>query len=265
VKNLFYMESKSSSYTKKEWKKFTKTHLIEVAKSCSGKGDFYVNYRDEYNFCNREGILKEILKVIPRKRKWDKESLLEEAKKYSSRKEWMMNNISSYNTGIKLGYYDLCVKHMGKPKSFSPEKKWTYGKVKAVYDKYTNLVDLRENDSAAMSAAYFNGWHKKLSKNYIKVPNRKLKWTYDKVKEEFLKYDSIKELSKNNPTVYVKALKNKWLKEIATHMTKGYKKWTIEKLVEEVSKYPKTQLYKKCPAALQYIKRHKLEKQIFKK
>jgi hypothetical protein len=97
----------------------------------------------------------------------------------------------------------------------------------------------------------------------VNSPSGKTKWTFEKVKEEALKYSSIKEMSEKNPTIYVKSLKNNWLELIIGHMNKGYKKWTIEKLMEEVSKYPKNQLYKKSPAAHRYIKRHKLENKVF--
>jgi hypothetical protein len=259
------MDNKTNPYyVKKEWNKFDIDKIKEIAKNCKGKGDFYINYREEYNFCNREGILKSVLNLIPRKIKWDKESLIEESLRYSSRREWMEKNISSYNTAVKSGYYDECVKHMGGKKKFSPEKKWTFEKCKEIYSKYNNLKDLRKNDNKAILAAYHNGWHKELIKEYIKVPDKKYKWTFEKCKEEALKYNSINELAKKNPTVYVKALREKWLDSIVGHMTKGYKRWTIEKLVEEVSKHPKNQLYKKSGAALMYIKRHKLENQVFK-
>jgi len=258
------MDNKTNPhYIKKEWKKFDIDHLREIAKNCKSKGDFYTNYRDAYNYCNRNGLLKEMLQLIPRKIKWSKESLIAESLRYSTRREWMEKNISSYNTAVKSGYYDECIKHMGERKSFSPEKKWTYEKCKEIYLKYNNLKDLRLNERKVVSAAYLNGWHKEFCSHFIKVPNGKYKWTYDKVKEEVLKYNSINELAKKNPTVYVKALKEKWLDSIIGHMTKGYKRWTIEKLVEEVSKYPKNQLYKKSSAALMYIKRHKLEDKVF--
>jgi hypothetical protein len=258
------MENRKSVYIKKERKKFTIEDLVNVVKTCKSKGDFYTNHREEYNYCNRTGLLKHMLELIPRRTKWDRESLLAESLKYSTRTEWMKNNISSYNTAIRLGIHDECIKHMGERKPFSPKKRWSYESCKEVYSKYNNLKDLRENEKRAISAAYLNGWHKELSKDYIKVPDNKYKWTFDKVKEEALKYQSIKDLAKSNPTIYQKALREDWLDLIIGHMTKGYTKWTIERLTEEASKYPKNKLYKGNPAANLYIKRHKLENIVYK-
>jgi hypothetical protein len=257
------MNSEKRKYIKKNPIVYTIDQLKEIAKNCSSKEDFYVNHAKEYRYAIKMGLNKEITKLIPRKRKWTKETILSEALRYGSRKEWMDNNISSYNVALKSGYYDDCVKHMGPRKNFVPEKKWTFEICEEIYSKYDTLKELRESESKAVSAAYFHGWHKDLCSKFVNSPSGKTKWTFEKVKEEALKYSSIKEMSEKNPTIYVKSLKNNWLELIIGHMNKGYKKWTIEKLMEEVSKYPKNQLYKKSPAAHRYIKRHKLENKVF--
>lgn len=65
-------------------------------------------------------------------------------------------------------------------------------------------------------------------------------WTYEKCKEEALKYKDRSEFKIKSGTAYNKASKNNWINKICSHMIehqkpKGY--WTIEKCHEEALKY----------------------------
>lgn len=64
-------------------------------------------------------------------------------------------------------------------------------------------------------------------------------WTYEKCKEEALKYETKKELGYHNITVYHIILRNKWL-ELLSHMENlknPISDWTYEKCKEEALKY----------------------------
>jgi hypothetical protein len=87
----------------------------------------------------------------------------------------------------------------------------------------------------------------------------------EKVKQEALKYNSLKELSNHNHSAYCRALKNDWIKDIIGHMTGGNTKWTLDKLVDVLGDHPKNEWRKVSPAAHKYIKRHNLEKEFMKK
>lgn len=250
-------------YVKKEKPSFTQEDLRSKALLCNSKSEFYEKYKSEYRFAVKNGIIKEILLLIPRKKKWTKESLLLESKKYSSRIEWMNKDMSSYNTSLKSGFHDECVSHMGEKKEFGPEVKWSFEVVKEIYSKYTILKTLIENEKGAYTAALREGWHKELSKDMVRNRHQKnIKWTYEKIKEEALKYNSIIDMSRNSTSAYHIALKNKWLDSIIGHMTGGNTKWTLPKLVEVLSQYPKNEWSRKCAAAHKYIKRHNLEEKV---
>lgn len=81
-----------------------------------------------------------------------------------------------------------------------------------------------------------------------------LKWTFEKCKEEALKYKTRKEFYKNNNSAYNSARKNNWLEEVCNHMRKasshkpGY--WTFEKCKEEVKGCKsRNEIYKNNPGA----------------
>lgn len=77
---------------------------------------------------------------------------------------------------------------------------------------------------------------------------KKIKWTFEACKAEALKYTYRRSFKINSESAYKKALKNKWLDEICTHMTlkqkpNGY--WTLEKCHIEALKYLTLKDYKK--------------------
>ncbi len=246
-----------------------KTYTLEMAKEViqkyDDKSEFHrKNYR-LYRYCKKMGWLDELSEILPRKKKWTIEKLKEEALKYQTRGDFMKGNISAYNVALNSGVYDEIVAHMGDKKKFEPQKKWDYETVKELYLSSISLKDLRKkHGQKVISSAMRNGWHDKLSTHFIKEDHENLKWTYDKVKEEALKYESRKEFGLNSPSAYQKALEMKWMDEISIHMSKGYTKWTKEKMMEIASQCSDmTELKKKSAALYIYIKRHKLENTIF--
>ena len=127
-------------YVKKVWKEFSVKELTDIAKSCSSKEEFRTKYKEQYFYCLKRKLDKEILSLIPHKKKWTKETLIEDAKKYDKISDWMSGNISAYNTALKTDYYDECISHMERG-VFGPIKKWDYNKIKKIYSKYDNIID----------------------------------------------------------------------------------------------------------------------------
>jgi hypothetical protein len=248
----------------------TKDEIIELAKGCENKGEFIQKYYNIYTYLNKTDFKKEVMALIPRKIKWTPELLIAEAKKYNSRSQWLKNNASSYNIANKnRELYELCVEHMGYCGKFGEPKtikKYTYEVVKEVYSKYTKINDLFNNDRKIYNAAIRNGWHKDLSKDMEKYVGKNHVWTFEKVREEALKYNSIKEFKEGNRNAYFKAVYSKWLTDIIGHMTGGNTKWTLEKIVDKLSQYDKRVWYRdpNCRAAFYYMKRHNISDKVMK-
>lgn len=248
----------------------TKEQIIEIAKTCENKGEFIKKYYNIYTYLNKTDFKKEVMSMIPRKIKWTPESLIEDAQKYSSRSQWLKNNASAYNIANKSPeLYQKCVAHMGASGKFgtpATHKKYTYENVKEVYSKYNTINELFNNDRNVYNAAIRNGWHKELSKDMKKYVTKKQQvWTFERVKEEALKYNSIKEFKENNRNAYFKAVYSKWLVDVIGHMTGGNTKWTLEKIVERLSQHDKNSWYKNpsCRAAYYYMKRHNITDKVY--
>jgi hypothetical protein len=251
--------------------KYTKDEIIELAKTCENKGEFIKNYYNIYTYLGKTDFKKEIMDYIPRKIKWSPELLIEEARKYNTRSQWLKNHTSSYNIAIKTReIFDRCVEHMtfhGKFGEAHGVKKYTYEDVKNVYSKYTKVKDLFNNDKKIYSAAVRNGWHKDLSKDMERYVSKSGRWTFDRVKEEALKYKSIKDFKNNNRNAYFKAVYSKWLLDVIGHMTEGNTKWTVDKVADKLSQYDKKIWYKtpECKAAYYYMKRHDITNKVMSK
>lgn len=245
---------------------YTFDEVKEILLKCGSKTEFHKKHYRLYVHCKKIGWLSELDKILPRKKKWTLKTLKEEASKYSTRSEFMKSNISAYNVALKSGHYDEIVSHMGEPNKFQPQTKWTYDKVKEIYDMSKTLKELRTNHGQkVIMVAKKNGWHDEFSKHFTKDPHPNLFWTFDKVKKEAEKYKSRKEFGLMCPSAYQRAITMEWMDEISSHMKKGYTKWTKEKMMEMISDCKSMKDVKKKSSALYvYIKRHNLQEELFK-
>lgn len=256
------------AYQKKEKKIYTKDDFIEVIKSCETKSDFTKKYPKLYRLLIHREYGHELINLLPRKMKWTDENLIEEAKKYVTKSEWMKNNISSYNVALKRKeIFKQCVEHMKSDRVFG-KTIYTYDYCKEVYSKYETIKELLKNDKAVYNAAVRKGWHEHLSRGKKKYSDHNSNyWTFDKVKEEALKYNSIKDFASNSRSAYFKAVYSKWLLQLIDHMEGGYTKWTLEKICDVLKKYEPKMWYKtkECKAPLAYAKRHGIIEDVQKK
>lgn len=168
---------------------------------------------------------------------WTYEKCKEEALKYNSRTEWYVGSKGSYKRAMKNCWLDELCSHMIDKKKHSGY--WTYEKCKEEALKYTTISKFQSGSKVAYMKCYKNGWIDKICSHMIVKIKHRGYWTYEKCKEESLKYESRKELRIKNKGVYYAIKNNKWW-ELLEHMdrlcnTQNY--WTYEKCKEEVSKY----------------------------
>jgi hypothetical protein len=62
-------------------------------------------------------------------------------------------------------------------------------------------------------------------------------WTFEKCKEEALKYDTRTDFLKNSCSAYSKARKKKWINVICLHMNYQVISWNKEKIIEKIKEY----------------------------
>jgi hypothetical protein len=78
--------------------------------------------------------------------------------------------------------------------------------------------DFKNRYSSAYNVALQNKWLDEICSHMIEVRKIKGYWTYEKCKEEALKYNNKKEFRKKNGGAYASARKNNWLYDICLHM-----------------------------------------------
>jgi predicted GIY-YIG superfamily endonuclease len=111
---------------------------------------------------------------------------------------------------------------------------WTYEKCKEELIKYKTRKDAIKYCPRSYNISKKNKWEE-LYKHleYTTKPNRY--WTYEKCKEESIKYKTKKDFKNNCASAYNISFKNKWLDDICVHMISivkpdGY--WTYKNCID---------------------------------
>ena len=177
--------------------------------------------------------------------KWTYESCLEEAKKYTSVKEFRKFSPSAYSKSCKESWitkYTWLVRQ--KLRNNSWDEKSCFNEAK----KYKTTTDFRKKCVSAYDVARRNGWIDNYDWMEIITINHKNTWTKDKCIEESKKYNTKSEFWKHSRSAYNAANKNKWLSEFVW-LRQG-DKWAYDSCLEEAKKYTTlTEFQKKCGGA----------------
>jgi len=121
-----------------------------------------------------------------------------------------------------------------------PRNYWTYEKCKEEALKYKSITEFQKNSNGSYYSSLKNNWLNDICKHMIQKRKPNGYWTYEKCKEESLKYKTITDLQKGNISCYNICYKNKWINELCNHMVSPQKPrnyWTYEKCKEESLKY----------------------------
>ncbi len=129
-------------------------------------------------------------------RKWTKERILAEARKYQSRTQFSKGNESAYRAAGKYGVLSKACEHM-RPRSFSKDE------VAAVAQLYTSKQKFYRNHPREYHKALSMGWWDELSKHMERPPHHRKgkKGTWQQLKEAKLRY-SIMDASGHSTETY---------------------------------------------------------------
>jgi len=183
----------------------------EAALKCKTRYEFTKNFGGSYNTSIRNGWLDEIcghMDVL--RKKWTKEECKEEALKYNTKIEFRENNPSAYQSAYVHGWLDEICSHMEETQK--PSGYWTKEKCQEEALKYKTKTDFTQNSGSAYVSAAKNGWLDDICSHMIgNTP--KGYWTYEKCKEEALKYKNKGEFRKGNGSAFAISHKKGWLDE----------------------------------------------------
>ena len=144
----------------------------------------------------------------------DKEHVMEEAKKYTSRNEFRKGNQSAYWAALKYGYLDECTwfsKRKISPKGFYKNKEYIMEEGK----KYKTRGEFEKCNKSAYSAALNYGYLDEMDwmPKDPKLPRGYWK-NIDNVINEAKKYSTKKELRENNSYLYKIIFKKGYIDKI---------------------------------------------------
>jgi superfamily II DNA or RNA helicase len=124
---------------------------------------------------------------------------------------------------------------------------WTKENCIAQAKNFNRIVDWQKTISTSYNVALKNGWLNECTEHMTAAQKSVGYWTKENCLKEAKKYNTRTDWQKKSAGSYDKALKNKWVDELSTHMIiklkpRGY--WTKEKCIEESKQYNTTREWK---------------------
>lgn len=144
-------------------------------------------------------------------RKWTKEAVFEESKKYSSKTEFKKNRGGAF----KVAYDNGWLVEMDWLKHPTPKSiKWTYDAVIKESKKYPSIIEFNKNNPSAYNVARKNGWLEEMTWLERKYAIRGFWQSKENVFDESRKYETMKDFRSRSPRAYEVARRNGWLDEM---------------------------------------------------
>jgi len=152
---------------------------------------------------------------------WTFEKCRKESLKYDFPTAWHRGSPKSYIGARNKPWYKKLIKRMTKRVIQNPAGYWTFEKCRKQANKYKVSKRWRENSQGSWTTAYRNGWLPELTKHMIKVKPTGY-WTFEKCREESLKYNKVYDWRVGSPSSYVISKREGWLSVLGERML--YKK-----------------------------------------
>lgn len=229
--------------------KWTKEFVFEEAKKYKTRSEFHKNGSGGYYVARINGWLDELFGKEKNKkpiRKWTKEAVFEESKKYGTRYHFQNGNGPAYRKALDNNWLD----EMPWLKKVGHFIKWDEKSTFEESKKYTTRNNFRHGSPGAYYAALSNNWLDKME--WLKPD---IIWTKEAVFEESKKHKTKAEFKRGNDWAYRLAIKKRWINEM--DWLKPYTKYTKEYVFEESKKYDSRSQFKHNSSMYQIALKHK--------
>lgn len=133
---------------------WTKEKVLKEARKYKTRSEFHKNSSSAFLYAKKLGIREECYKhmVSPtRVRKWTKDTVAKEARKYKSRSEFQKNSKGAYKAAKDLGIRDKVCRHMKY--KVSPNGTWNEDKIIKEAKKYKKRSHFKKGNGSAYQAA----------------------------------------------------------------------------------------------------------------
>lgn len=101
-----------------------------------------------------------------------KENVLEEAKKYTRKLDFIKQSIGAHESAVRNGWLEECVEHM------TFRIRWNYDLTKEAFLKYTNISDLQNGCASAYQWAWKNGFVEEFSSHMVRGGSLEYRYIY---------------------------------------------------------------------------------------
>ena len=184
---------------------------------------------------------------------WNYDTCYEEAKKYTSRNEFMKGSGSAYQISWKNDWLDdfyWFKENIKKPRGY-----WTKEHCYEEAKKYHSRLEFVKENEAAYKVALANGWIDDYTwfENYSK--SFRYWYNYEHCYEEAKKYDSRNKFKKGSCGAYKIALKKKWIDDYTWFKKRNH--WDYENCYNEAKKYnSRVELQKGNPSVYNTVRKN---------
>lgn len=166
---------------------------------------------------------------------WPKERCLEEAMKYTTRKEFKKESPGAYKVTCQQGWLDEVCAHMiviQRPRGY-----WSKERCQQEALKYYTRSEFANGSRGAYNKAHREGWLDEICANMINPTKPNGYWTKGRCQQEANKYKTRAEFHDCCQGAYSAAYKHNWLNDICLHMEPVKHVFTKEECQIEALKY----------------------------
>lgn len=200
-------------------RKWTEHKVLINSKLYNSKSEWKRRSAQAYKAAKSFGIFERCIKHMARpeiyNKKWTKQLVIQEAKKYKTKSQWRNESGGSYSFAQKNKIKEEASTHM---KILNPKGKWSI-KEKVIENalKFKNKAKWNKCSSGAYESAKRNGWFKEATKHMLR-PEINLKWTKEKIKSDALKYKTRTEWARKSAGAYESAKTKGIFDYVTKHM-----------------------------------------------
>ena len=144
-------------------------NCYQAASKCRTKTEFIKRYNRAYIVSKQNDWIKQFTwftKRVNYNKKWDRNTVYKEAKKYKSKKEFSREARGAYKVALANGWmeqYDWfedthTLLSNALVNSWNGRRKWTYDICKQIASESKGRLDFRKRSSGAYNAAWENNW-----------------------------------------------------------------------------------------------------------
>lgn len=248
TKHMKYMVKPNNTWTEKM--------VLDISSKFQTRGEFQKKAHDAYLAARRLGIMERVTKHMKRVGNRHKRAIY----------AFQFEDKSVY-VGLTYNYEKRYDAHMKGNKQII-EKTNQMGHEFIMFNEYFDMETASIKESEKIKEYESKGWIILNKAKAGALGGNIRKWTKDNILDEALKYNSIGEFNKFNPSAYTAALNLGLKEEIKSHMTNlrkpdGY--WTKEEVLKEAKKYKtKSEFHKNSPSAFSYAKKLGIREECYK-